>query len=450
MLTRFRRLLMLALITTGMLVGVLSGIWSPASAQDSSDTDLSHGFVNIIEVSGYLDPVLVNFVTQQIETAERDGARGLVLQLNSPGALVDEKAFKKFADRIANATVPINIWVGPSGAKAKGRAGQLLGLADDVGIANGANFGDLGSPAVDESMFSPEFAAVYPRLRNDTMKFNDEGDDASFGFGRLTPTVILYLLDLPDFESSVDESGELPLRVPETQVRFGALSVFKQQVHNLGSPPVAYLLFLIGLSLLLFEFFTAGVGVAGIIGAGAFIGGSYGLDVLPARWWAVALLLLAILAFAVDIQTGVPRFWTVVGTLLLAIGSVFLYEGISLGWVALLTGLIGILVAMISGMPSMVRTRFSTPTIGRQWMLGQLGDVVEAIDPEGVVVIDSARWKARTNRATPVLVGDKARVVEIDGMVLEVEPEFGAARDYRERGPKSDSDERESDDAKST
>lgn len=430
---------MLALIVSGLLVGVLGVADSTAQAQDSSE-DLPFGFVNIIEVSGYLDPVLINFVTQQIDAAESDGARSVVLQFNSPGALVDDDAFQVFADRIANATVPVNIWVGPSGAKAKGRAGQLLGLADDVGIANGANFGDFGAPAVDESMFSPEFAAVYSQLRNDTMKFNDEGDDLAFGFGRLTPTVILYLLDLDNFDSSIDESGELPVRVPETQVRFGALSVFKQQVHNLGSPPVAYLLFLIGLALLLFEFFTAGVGVAGIIGAGAFIGGSYGLDVLPARWWAVALLLLSMLAFAIDVQTGVPRFWTVVGTVLLVIGSVFLYDGISLGWVALLTGLIGILVAMISGMPSMVRTRFSTPTIGRQWMLGQLGEVVEAIDPEGVVIIDDARWKARTNRATPIAVGEKARVAEIDGMILEVDPEHGAARDYRERGPKSDED----------
>ena len=81
----------------------------------------------------------------------------------------------------------------------------------------------------------------------------------------------------------------------------------------------------------------------------------------------------------------------------------------------------------------MVRTRFATPTIGREWMIGELGEVVEAVDPDGVVSVGSARWRARTNRATPVAAGEPVRVVAIDGVTLEVEPLEGAARDHRER-----------------
>ncbi len=453
MLTRLRRLAILALLITALLGGLIGG--APAAtaqdiAQDTAQNETPEpsfdaGVVNIVEVSGYLDAVLVDFIHQELDLAEAQGARSVVLQLNSPGALVDDETFAKLTDRIAEMTIPFNVWVGPSGAKAKGRSAQLLGLADEVGIANGSPFGDLGPSVLDDAEVSAEYKAVEAGLRNNTQEFIDEGDDVEYGFGRLAPTIIFFLLDLPEFESSIDDSGEQPVRVPETQARFGALSVFKQQVHNLGSPPVAYLLFLLGIALLIFELFTAGVGVAGIIGAGAFIGGCYGLDVLPARWWAVAMLVLAMVAFAIDVQTGVPRFWTAVGTVLLVIGSIFLYDGVSIGWVALLTGLIGILLAMINGMPSMVRTRFSTPTIGRTNLLGQLGDVVEAVNPDGVVMIDGARWRARTNRATPVDVGERARVIEIDGLILEVEPEAGAARDYRERGPKEDGEVAETD-----
>ena len=70
----------------------------------------------------------------------------------------------------------------------------------------------------------------------------------------------------------------------------------------------------------------------------------------------------------------------------------------------------------------MVRTRFATPTIGREWMIGELGEVVEAVDPDGVVSVGAARWRARTNRATPVAAGEPVRVVAIDGVTLEVEP----------------------------
>jgi membrane-bound serine protease (ClpP class) len=95
-------------------------------------------------------------------------------------------------------------------------------------------------------------------------------------------------------------------------------------------------------------------------------------------------------------------------------------------------------------MPSMVRTRFSTPTIGREWMVGEMGRAVTAVSPDGVVQIRDALWRASTNRATPIDELDRVRVVGIDGLVLEVEPEKGGARDYRERRSKRGGDATES------
>jgi membrane-bound serine protease (ClpP class) len=179
------------------------------------------------------------------------------------------------------------------------------------------------------------------------------------------------------------------------------------------------------------------VGVAGVVGAVCLLLSGYGLAVLPTRPWALALLVVAMLAFAVDVQTGVPRFWTGVGIVTLVVGSFWLYDGLSLSWVPLVAGLGGVLLAMISGMPAMVRTRFATPTIGREWMIGELGVAEQAVAPEGLVVVRDARWPARTNRATPIAEGEAVRVVAIDGVVLEVEPEAGGARDYRERRARS-------------
>ena len=88
---------------------------------------------------------------------------------------------------------------------------------------------------------------------------------------------------------------------------------------------------------------------------------------------------------------------------------------------------------MVAGMPTMVRSRFSTPTIGRDWMIGEMGAARTDIAPDGVVTLRDAPWRARTNRATPIRKDDAVRVVAIEGLVLEVEPEEGGARDYRER-----------------
>jgi membrane-bound serine protease (ClpP class) len=152
----------------------------------------------------------------------------------------------------------------------------------------------------------------------------------------------------------------------------------------------------------------------------------------------VALILLAMLAFAIDVQVGIPRFWTGVGIVFTIVASWYLFEplpGASLrpSWIALLAGIGGVMLTFIVGMPSMVRTRFATPTIGREWMIGEEGTAIDDVDPDGIVEVGEGRWRARTNRATPVSAGARFRVAAIDGVTLEIEPLEGAARDYRER-----------------
>jgi membrane-bound serine protease (ClpP class) len=244
-------------------------------------------------------------------------------------------------------------------------------------------------------------------------------------------------LTLETTEEAITDSGQVRRDTTST-VRFAKLSLVDQLFHTVASPPVAYLLLLTGLALILFEFFTAGIGLAAVVGAVCLILACTGLAVLPTRGWAVALILLSMLAFAIDVQVGIPRFWTGVGIAGTVVASLFLFEslpGTSLrpSWIALLTGVGGITLTFIVGMPNMVRTRFATPTIGREWMIGEEGVVISDVNPEGVVEVRSGRWRALTNRATPVMAGDTIRVAAIDGITLEVEPLEGAARDYRER-----------------
>ena len=158
-----------------------------------------------------------------------------------------------------------------------------------------------------------------------------------------------------------------------------------QLFHTVASPSVAYLLLVVALGLLLFEFFTAGVGVAGVIGAGCLVLAGYGVAELPHRTWALVLLVLSFVGFAVDVQTGVPRAWTIIGMAGVTVGSLALFSTFRPSWLALATGLIGIGVSMFSGMPAMVRTRFATPTVGRTWMVGEDGQDVSLGDARRAV-----------------------------------------------------------------
>ena len=218
----------------------------------------------------------------------------------------------------------------------------------------------------------------------------------------------------------------------DVTVAFNKLSLLDQLFHTVASPAVTYLLLLAGMSMLLLDFFTGGIGVAGGVGCGSLLFGCYGLGVLDVRMWALVLLVVAMLGFAVDLQTGVPRFWTVVGAVLLIIGSLWLFATHSMSWLTLVGGIGLTLAFILSGMPALIRTRYGTSTLGREWMVGKMTEAATDLAPDGLVVFENAQWRARVNRLTPIKEGESARIVGLEGLVLEVEPEEGGAVDYRE------------------
>lgn len=413
----------------------LVALTAPAAAQggDGDGGGEPTTVIDVLKVDGLLDPVMVDFLERQIATSEAsaaagEGVVGIVLQLNSSGAVVDDAALADLLVVVRDAEVPVSVWVGPSGSSATHEAALLGGYADSFGMAPGTSWG------LDGTEVSPEVLAGARRdVPVDPVSSGEASDLGLTSFP--APTVGDFLINLDEVETReiTADDGQIR-REPVTQVRFSQLSLVDQLMHTVASPAVAYLLLTVGMALLVFELFTAGVGVAGVVGAGSFVLGCYGLAVLPVRPWAVGLLVVSMVAFAVDVQTGVPRFWTGVGFAAYALGSLLLYDGLSLSWITLLVAFVGVGLAFLAGMPSMVRTRFSTPTIGRDWMVGELGRAVTDVDPDGVVQIRDAQWRAFTNRATPIEELDRVRVVGIEGLVLEVEPEEGGAKDYRSRG----------------
>lgn len=442
-----RRRLTLALTMIGLAVGILA-FSPPAGAQDpiaqeTIDTASGSAVFDIVQVSGFIDEIVADFIEQSISRAEEENSGGVILQVNSSATVVDDARLIELARRIHEASVPVYGWVGPSGASAEGGIAQLMAVTDEMGIASFATFGNTGQLVVAEFL-DPEVADLLSGLENTTI---NDLDAIELGLiEHESPTLALFALgpqpgdELPGFDSVVDTSSGESVREIASPVRLRKLSLFKGWMHSVASPAMAYLLFLIGVSLLIFEFYTAGVGIAGVVGAVCFVLGCYGLEVLPTRTWALALLVIAMLGYAVDVQTGVPRAWSVIATVCLVIGSLFLYDGFSISWITLLVGIIGVALSMMNGMPSMIRTRFGTPTIGREWMIGMMGEAATEVKKDGIVMIDGAPWRAMVNRTTPILAGDPVRVVAIEGLWLEIEPEEGGARDYREMRPGTDED----------
>ncbi len=442
---RLARLVGAAFTLIGLL-GVLATFASastPASARTQAQTgqDQASNQVRIVEVSGLLDPVMHDFLLRELDRAEADGVLGVLLQYNSRGSVLNQEDFVELATRLEASPVQVGIWVGPSGSAALGGAAELLGVADFVGVSVGSRVGETGPLRLPPSTFGQPFGDATERLETASVAAPDALDlgvttvlpdpACETMECKLTDISVLreFLTYFDGYQSpaETDEASEL------TEPRFVQLPISGQLFHTVASPEVAYLLFVGGLALLVFELYTAGVGIAGVIGAFCLVMGCYGLAALPARNLAIALLIGSMLAFAVDIQTNMPRLYSALGMLLFMVGSWFLYDGLRVSWVTLIVGIVGAALYAYTGMPSMVRTRFSSPTIGRSWMIGELGRATSDLAPEGSVIIRDAPWRAFTNRATPLKQGDQIKVVGIHRMLLEVAPLEGAARDYRER-----------------
>lgn len=369
-----RRLAIALLIGSVLsLCGIGRGL--AAADDDSNAVATTLAPVDVFQVSGLFDEILVDSIEQAIDRSAANGAQAIIIQLNTGGAVVSRARMGELLDHVANAPIAVGVWVGQSrAASAYGLPAQLMAVADVTAMVPGSRLGHIGDP-LSVNGKPIDFGPVTPDLRHGTMTFEEA---RAAGVLKLTttdegvPTVRNMVAAMDGVTARgrtldtvvQDTSGDTAQGV-STLVRFSGLGLMDELMHTVASPEMAYLMFVIGMALLVFEFFTAGVGVAGVVGAGCLILGCYGLAALPARPLAIAALILAMLAFAVDTQVGVPRFWTGVGVVLFIAGSWFVFRdlpGTSLrpGWITLGVGIIGIALTFIIGMPSMVRTRFAT------------------------------------------------------------------------------------------
>jgi membrane-bound serine protease (ClpP class) len=411
--------------------------------------------IDVVQVEGLIDPPNASLVRHSIASAEHRHSTLLIFQLDSGGAVdVDMAALTA---RVAAARVPVAVWIGPSGATARGGAALLAESAAVLSISPGSHLGpatpaDLGRPGEPIApVFGTWLDATVPAARRSAVRRLEAGlrvnakDALSVHAVDRVDNVLGDLVVGLDNTTVLTEAGPKLLstaevvgvgngrrRRPNQDVRFAKLGIGDQVLHTLDSPWVAYMLFVAGLALVVFEFYTASIGLAGLTGAVALVGGLTGFSHLPVQWWAVGLLMLGILGFTIDVQAGGLGPWTAIGGLALVAGSITLYGGSSRldpAWWSIVLVVGTVAVFMLGGMTAMIRSRFATPTVGRQGLLGEMGTAEVDVAPDGVVRLRDARWRARTNRATPIHAGDAVRVVSIDGLVLEVEPETGGARE---------------------
>ena len=352
-----------------------------------SQESLNPGYVEVFEVSGLLDDVLASALENSIIDAQNNGANALILQMNSKQAVISNQRLVALGQAFLDSSIPIEVWVGPSGSTAQGKVAQLALLSDSLGVSIGSSIGKTGEYVFSSMELNSSYQEKIKILRSSTLQWNEAIEANLVQCDRVeidelgktltekeqlarcaNPTLGDFLVNRDSFVSEVIQTDDGPRLSPLTKTKINRLNLIDQLMHTVASPPITYLLLVSGLALLLFEFFSIGVGIAGVIGAISVALSAYGLTILPFRPWALLLIIFSMLAFAIDIQTVVPRVWTLIGQIMFTIGTIFLYYevNVEMSWIPMSVGIIGVLVLMARGMPIMIRGRFATTQIDRR------------------------------------------------------------------------------------
>ncbi|MEE8375925.1 MAG: NfeD family protein [Acidimicrobiia bacterium] len=373
----------------------------------------AHGGIDVIDVSGPLDASALDFMTESIEFAASSGQVLAVLQVNSK-AVLDSEAYGKLVDVLSSPPLPVAVWVGPEPAVAYGGAALMAIEADEVAIAPGSELGHL-----------------QPRIVGDDSGRDDTVLSAEETGLELQPTLRQYLQDLdgrtfatangPVTVSTIEEFEDgvtlktTTFRKPGLGTRFFRLAV---------TPEAAFFFLVIGLAMVTFEFFALGPGVAAAVASISLLLAGWGVVNLPVRWWALVLAISSWALLTVAHQKGGVLVMTVTGAILLQLSGMFFVDGagqIDPRWWLVLPSVLGVLFFFLLAMPTVQRARLSTQTIGRDTLIGHAGRALVEFEPNGLVEVNGARWRATAHREAGIAEGDEITVIGVDGLYLEVE-----------------------------
>ncbi len=401
------------------------------------------GEVMVVKVKSPIHPVSAELIEDAVAEADRSSAAALVIELDTAGGLMTST--RDITTAILGARTPVVVWVGPSGAQAASAGFFILMSADVAAMAPGTNAGaahPVGGggediPGVLGKKVEQDAAANVRSLalRNGRdLKLAEAAVVESRSFtaqealeGKL---VDLVVPDLPALVKALDgrtvKRGEavVTLRTAGLPVKRFEISPLRSLLGVLADPNITYLLLGFGLLGLLFELLHPGAILPGVVGAIFLILSFYGLSVLPVSYAGLALLLLAMIFFILEIKITSYGMLTVAGVICLVLGSLMLFKTpepalrVSVELIATLSTftllVVGFLVFMV------MRAQRLPVRSGAEGLTQEIGTARTALSPRGKVFVHGELWEAESME--PVTAGEEVEIVAMNHLLLTVRP----------------------------
>jgi membrane-bound serine protease (ClpP class) len=421
--------------------GLLLAYWLGAFATVASGEK-----VCLSNVDGAIGPATASYISRSVDEANSQGAQCLIIQLNTPGGLLDST--RVIVQKLLGASIPVVVYVAPTGATAAS-AGCFITLAANIaamapattiGAAHPVALG--GMPGGDQSKSDPvmtqkleNFSVSYMeaiasrRSRNVDWAKSAVRESASITAEKAQELKVIEIIarDLHDLLNQLNGrtvEGRL-LKTVDAQIVEIKMSAAEQFFQMFWRPEVMFVLMLIAIYGLIAEVTTPGAILPGVIGAIALVLALYMAAILPVSVAGLLLVGLAVALFVIDVYAPTHGVLTGGGIVAFLAGSLMLFDRrdplfrLSLSYIIPSVVLTAGFFLLIVGKG--LRAQRLPIKVGKEAMLGKIANALTPIDSTGGrVFFDGTSWTAES--ATPIGQGDRVQIVAIEGLTVKVIP----------------------------
>ena len=386
-----------------------------------------------------INPVTASYLTGEIDRANREHYDAIVIELDTPGGLVD--SMNKVVKKELESKVPVVVYIGPAGAGA-GSAGvfiseaaDILAMAPETTIGAATPISDSGNLPSDLRRKAINFYASKARSLAATHGRNGTWADSAVrkaSSRTVNEAITQNIADLlapsvPALLAKIDGHKTLPkgivMHTKGAEVTTVKMGFWKRLLDTLIDPNLIALMLSLGVLGIVVELWHPGLIFPATFGVLSLAIAFYGLDVLPISWAGAVLIAAAFAFWITELFIAFSHgALTVAGAVCFVFGSLLLFEPAGSGYqvslpVALsVAGTFSLFFAF--ALAKIVQIRRRPAAVGAHTILGARGQVRR----DGLVAVRGELWQARTEEGEPLELGDEVEVVGVEGLILIVRP----------------------------
>ena len=397
--------------------------------------------IKVISIDESINPGTAAFLARGTQEAEQDEAVLLVVQLDTPGGLVS--SMRTMVKTIMNASVPVAVYVSPSGAQAASAGVFLVMAADVAAMAPGTNIGAAhpvvaGGKEMDETMNTKmvnDLVAFIKSIANKRGRNADWAEEAVRKSVSITAeeALKLHVVDLvaKDMNDLLEKLEGWPVQTRDGEKKLALKGASIERIQEnlrdkilktVSNPNIAYILMLIGLAGLYFELSHPGAIFPGVIGGISLILAFYAFQTLSVNYAGLLLILLGAILFLLEIKVTSYGMLSIGGVICLTLGSIMLFNtgdtDLRVSWSVLIPAVLVISGFFMAVAFLAVRAHIARPRTGYQGLIGEIAIAKESLAPEGKVFVHGELWNATSEDIVPA--GTRVEVIGVENLLLKV------------------------------